>query len=164
MAQEHSMDVVSEFDLQELRNALDQAQREATNRYDLKDSNVEIELKEDKIIINVASEMQLQAVDGIILQKIINRGVSPKILKKKPHEQAGGMRIKQEIELIKCLDQENAKLISKIVRDKLPKVKANIQGSTVRLVSKSIDELQEARQVLLEDKSIEVPLQFNNFR
>lgn len=164
MASEHSMDVVSEFEFQELRNALDQARREATTRYDLKDSHVEIELQDDKIVLNVASDFQLQAVDGIILQKMINRGVSPKILKRKPHEPAANMRVRQEIELIKTLDQETAKKISKIVRDKLPKVKANIQGSTVRLVSKSIDDLQEARQTLMDDKSIDVPLQFNNYR
>lgn len=164
MASEHSMDVVSEFDFQELRNAIDQAKREATTRYDLKDSNIEIDLQEDKIVLNTASDFQIQAVDGIILQKMINRGVSPKILKRKKAEPAANMRLRQEIELIKSLDQENAKKISKIVRDQLPKIKASIQGSTVRLVSKSIDELQEARTVLLEDKTIEVPLQFTNYR
>lgn len=164
MAQEHSMDVVSEFDFQELRNAIDQARREATTRYDLKDSKVEIDLQDDKIVINAESEYQIQAVDGIILQKMINRGVSPKIFKRKKAEAVGGMRMQQEVELIKALDQENAKKISKIVRDSLPKVKANIQGSTVRLVSKSIDDLQEAQKVLMEDKTFEVPLQFTNYR
>ncbi len=164
MAQEHSMDVVSEFDLQELRNAVDQARREVSTRYDLKDSNIEIELSADKLVFNADSEYQLQAVDGIVLQKIINRGVSPKVLKRNKAEPVGGMRWKQEIDLIKSLDQESAKLISKIVRDSLPKVKANIQGSTVRLVSKSIDDLQEARTVLSADKSIEVPLQYTNYR
>jgi len=158
------MDVVSEFDFQELRNAVDQARREATTRYDLKDANIEIDLQDDKIVIDAASEFQTQAVDGIVLQKAINRGVSPKIFKRKKAEAAGGMRFKQEVELVKSLDQENAKKISKIVRDNFPKVKANIQGSTVRLVAKSIDDLQAARKALLEDKSIEVPIQFTNYR
>lgn len=164
MAKEHSMDVVSEFDFQELRNAIDQAKRECTTRYDLKDSNIEIELTDDKITLNVASVNQLSAVEGIVIQKMINRKISPKILDKKPHEEAGGMRIRQEIELRKALDQENAKKVSKLVRDDFSKVKASIQGSTVRLTSKSIDDLQAARKALLEDKSITVPLQFTNYR
>ncbi len=164
MASEHSMDIGINFDLQELRNAIDQAKKETVNRYDLKDSNIVIELNDDNIKLNAASDMQIEAVFGIIVKKMVGRGLSPKILDRQKIEEAGGMRVRQELKLIKALDQENAKKISKIVRDNFPKSKPVIQGETVRIVSKSIDELQEIMTKLKADESIKVPLNFTNYR
>lgn len=164
MASEHSMDIGINFDLQELRNAIDQAKKETVNRYDLKDSNIVIELNDDNIKINAASDMQIEAVYGIIVKKMVGRNLSPKILDRQKIEEAGGMRVRQELKLIKALDQENAKKISKIVRDNFPKSKPVIQGETVRIVSKSIDELQEIMTKLKADESIKVPLNFTNYR
>lgn len=164
MAADHSMDIVVRFDLQELRNAVDQCRRDASTRYDLKDAKIEIELNADDIKFNAETENQLEAVFNILIEKITRRGLSYKILDRKPPEQAGGMRMRQEIKLIKALDQENAKMISKFTRDHFPKAKANIQGDTVRIVSKSIDELQQIMAAIKAEKTIDLPLEFTNYR
>lgn len=165
MASEHSMDVVVKFDFQELRNAVDQCRRDTSTRYDLKDAKIEIELNDDDIKLNAVSENQLEAVFNLLIEKITRRGLSYRIFDRKPAEQAGGMRMRQEIKLIKALDQENAKIISKFVRDHFPKAKANIQGDTVRIVSKSIDELQQIIAALKsEEAGINLPLEFTNYR
>lgn len=158
------MDIVVKFDFQEMRNAIDQAKKEILNRYDLKDSKIEIELAEDAIKINSETENQMDAIYTVILKKMIGRNLSPKILEKGKIEPAGGMRFRQEIKLIKVLDQENAKKITKIIRDRLPKIKTSIQGETVRTTSKSIDELQEVIKLLEADESLKVPLSFTNYR
>lgn len=164
MSSEHSMDVVVNFDFQELRNAVDQTKKEAINRYDLKDAKIEIELNDDDVKVIANSEYQLEAVFGILVKKTVGRNLSPKILDRQKAEEAGGMRYKQQIKLIKALDQETAKEISKKIRDKFPKVKPSIQGDTVRVTSKSIDELQEVMQMLKMDATIKVPLSFTNYR
>lgn len=164
MASEHSMDIVVDFDFQELRNAIDQVKREAITRYDLKDANIEIELTDDIIKVNAASDNQLETVYGMIVQKAVSRKLSPKIIVRGKIEQASGMRVREEMKLIKALDQENAKELSKIIRDNFPKSKANIQGETLRVVSKSIDELQEIMTHLKKLENIKVPLNFTNYR
>lgn len=163
MASEHSMDIVVDFDFQELKNAVDQAKREAVNRFDLKDANIEIDLTDEAINIKAPSEIQANSVKDIISKKIIGRNLSPKIIKFKKLEEIGGMRVKLHIDLIKSLDQENAKNISKIIRDNFPKAKPNIQGDTVRVVSKSIDDLQAVRQHLI-NMDMDLPLNFTNYR
>jgi len=164
MASEHSMDIGVNFDFQELRNSVDQSKREALNRFDLKDSNVEIELSDESVKITAESDNQIEAVFGIIIKKMIGRSMSPKILDRQKIQEIGGMRVRQEIKLIKSLDKEATKDISKKIRDAFPKAKPLIQGETVRVVSKSIDELQEIMAMLREDEAIEVPLDFSNFR
>lgn len=158
------MDIGVSFDFQELRNAVDQAKREALNRFDLKDSNIEIELHDDDITIGAAGRVQIESVFDIIVKKMIGRNLSSKILDRQEIKEVGGMRVKQIIKLIKALDQEGAKLISKLIREKFAKAKPSIQGDTVRVVSKSIDELQEVMAALRVDESVKVPLSFTNFR
>jgi len=165
MGSTHSMDIVVQFDLQEMKNAIDQALREATNRYDLKDSNVQIELKEDSVVwLEAVNDMHVQALYDILLKKMVGRGLSHKNLDKKEIQDAAGMRRKQEVKLVKVLDQENAKLVSKLIRDKFPKAKPIIQGDTIRVTSSSIDELQGAMMALKSDPAITVPLEFTNYR
>ncbi len=164
MAKDHSMDVSVSFDFQEMRNAIDQAQRDAKTRYDLKDSNIEIELTEDSVKVNAQSDHQIESVYGIIVQKMISRHLSPKILDRQKMEEAGGMRMRQEMKLVKALDQENAKKISKLVRENFEKCKPVIQGDTIRISSKSIDDLQAISKFLQEDESIVVPLSFGNYK
>lgn len=164
MAGENSMDIVVKFDFQELRNAVDQCKRDAGTRYDLKDANVEIELNDDNIKLAANSENQLDAVFDILVEKMTRRGVSYKILQRKPAEQAGGMRTKQEITLMKALSSEQAKDISKRVRDAFPKSKPTIQGDTVRVFSKSIDDLQAIISFLAKDEKLNLPLEFTNYR
>lgn len=164
MAKSHSMDISIKFDFQELKNAVEQAKKEASNRYDLKDAGVEIELDEKAIKLGTKNDLQIESVYGILVQKMVARGVSAKILDRQKVEEAGGMRVRQTMNLITALDQENAKKISKIIRENFPKAKPNIQGETIRVVSPSIDELQSIQRQLLSDESIKVPLNFGNYK
>ncbi|PKL36368.1 YajQ family cyclic di-GMP-binding protein [Candidatus Peregrinibacteria bacterium HGW-Peregrinibacteria-1] len=164
MASDHSMDIVVRFDFQELRNAVDQGKREITNRFDLKDHNIEIDLSEEEIKITAPSNIQITSAYDILLKKVIARQLSPLILDPQEIKEIGGMRVRQEIKLIKSLDQENAKKITKIIKENLPKVSTNIQGDTVRASSKSIDDLQAARTLLANEPSIKMPLEFTNYR
>ena len=163
MADTYSFDVVSDFDRQELVNTIDQLRRDVSQRYDLKDSNTEIELAETAIVITTASDMTLTAVVDVLRQKATKRNLSLKIFDEQTPETVGGNRIKQEIKLRKGLSQEIAKKLSKTVRDELKKVTVSIQGESLRVTGKNKDDLQSAIQ-LLKEQDIEVPLQFQNYR
>lgn len=164
MASEHSMDISVDFDFQEMRNAIDQAKRDATNRYDLKDAGIEIELGDEEVKVTAQSDYQIEAVFGIIVQKMIGRSLSAKILDRQKIEEIGGMRVRQEMKLRKVLDQEGAKKISKMIRDEFPKCKASIQGETVRVSGKSINDLQLIQAMLNKDEQLDLPLSFGNYR
>ena len=164
MASDASMDIVCDFDTHELTNAVDQARKEILVRYDLKDLKVEIDVSDEKITITAQSEMALETVWGIVLQKIINRKLSPQILKKGELMKMGGSNVRIEIKLVKVLDQEIAKIVSNLIREKCPKTKPSIQGETVRVTSKSRDELQGVIAILKTEKSVPLPLKFTNYR
>ncbi|KPQ35578.1 MAG: YajQ protein [Phormidesmis priestleyi Ana] len=163
MASTYSFDVVSDFDRQELVNTLDQARREVKSRYDLKDTNTEIDLKEDSIVINTDSDMTLNAVHVLIQTKAAKRNLSLKIFDFGEIESASGSRIRQEIKLKKGIEKEEAKQISKLIKDNLKKVQASIQGDSVRISAKDKDHLQEAI-ALIKEEDWPVALQFTNYR
>ncbi len=166
MAKDASFDIVSEFDKQELLNAVDQVKRELNTRFDLKDSNSDIEIIEDKSI-NIATndEMKLKNIFDILQSKLIKRNLSLKILDPQKIENALGGNVKQEIKLKKGLTTELAKKIVSIIKDTKLKVQASIQGDSVRVTGKSRDDLQEVIKVLKsKEDSIDAPLQFNNYR
>jgi len=158
------MDIVSQFDLQEVRNAFEQTKKEIAVRYDLKDLHIELELSDEQVTITAPSDMSLETAWGILLQKMINRKLSPKVLKKGELEKVGGNQVRYTVKLIKVLDQETAKHISKLIRDNFPKAKPSIQGETVRVSSKSRDELQAIISYLRANKDLPLPLDFNNYR
>jgi uncharacterized protein YajQ (UPF0234 family) len=164
MASDHSMDISVNFDFQELKNAVDQAKREATNRFDLKDAGIELNLTEESLKITAKADIQIESVFTILSKKLMGRNLSSKILDRKDIEEIGGMRVRQEMTLVKVLDKENAKLISKKIKENFDKVKANIQGETIRVISKSINDLQAVQQMLNNDESIDVPLSFANYK
>ena len=165
MPASYSFDVVSDFDHQELVNAIDQTQRDVSQRYDLKDSNTEIQLEETQIVVLTASDMTLKAVVDILLQKATKRKLSLKIFDFQDPERASGNKLKQNIILKKGLEQDKAKKLSKSIRDKLKKVTVSIQGDSLRITGKSKDDLQQAIEVLrTKEDELEVPLQFENFR
>ena len=163
MADTYSFDVVSDFDRQELVNALDQVRRDVSTRYDLKDSNTEIDLEETSFTITTASDMTLQAVEDVLRQKATKRNLSLKIFDFQTPEAVGGNRIKQVVKLRKGLSQELAKKLSKTVRDQVKKVTVAIQGDSLRVTGKNKDDLQQVIQ-LLKQEDLEVPLQFENYR
>ncbi|MCT7952325.1 YajQ family cyclic di-GMP-binding protein [Ancylothrix sp. C2] len=163
MASTYSFDIVSDFDRQELVNAVDQTVREVSSRYDLKDTKTTVELGDTAITINTASEMTLDAVASILQQKAVKRNLSLKIFDYGKIEQASGNRVRQEITLKKGIAQDIAKQISKLIRDEFKKVQASIQGDAVRVTAKDKDELQLVIQ-RLKQEDLPVALQFTNYR
>lgn len=163
MASTSSFDIVSKFDRQELRNALDQANREIRTRYDLKDTKTEIEEGDDQFTITTESEYSLTAVKDIIESKLIGRKLSLKILDYQDEEEASGARMRQVVKLKEGLNDEIAKKISKEIRDNFKKAKPQIQGDSVRVQAKSRDELQEVIE-MLKSGDWPVALQFVNYR
>ncbi|MGQ9867219.1 MAG: YajQ family cyclic di-GMP-binding protein [Pseudanabaenaceae cyanobacterium] len=163
MAATYSFDVVSDFDRQELVNALDQTRREIASRYDLKNTQTEVELQDEAIVLKTDSEMTLGAVVDVLHAKAIKRNLSLKIFDAQPVETIGGNRVSQTLKLQRGLSSELAKKISKALRDNCPKVQPSIQGDAVRVAGKSKDDLQAAIQFL---KSQDWPaaLQFTNYR
>ncbi len=148
MADNHSFDVVSDFDRQELVNSIDQLRREVAQRYDLKDSNTEIDLEDSEIVITTASDMTLKAVDDVLLQKATKRNLSLKIFDFQSSESCSGNRVRQVIFLKRGLSHDLAKKLSKIVREKFKKVTVAIQGESLRVTSKNKDELQSTIALL----------------
>ncbi|MBD2550608.1 YajQ family cyclic di-GMP-binding protein [Microcystis elabens FACHB-917] len=163
MADSYSFDVVSDFDRQELVNAVDQVRREVGQRYDLKDAATEIEVEEASLTITTASDMTLDAVVDVLRQKATKRNLSLKIFDLQTPEPVGGNRVKQVIKLRKGLSQELAKKLSKLVRDQVKKVTVAIQGESLRVTGKNKDDLQQVI-ALLRAEDLEVPLQFENYR
>jgi uncharacterized protein YajQ (UPF0234 family) len=164
---EFSFDVVSEFDRQEVVNAIDQAQREIKTRYDLKDSGSTIELEGDTIALHSASEMTLEAVRGVLLSKAVRRGLSTKVFDFGKVEDASKGTVRQTVKLRKGLSQDLSREITKLVRDRLPKLKTQIQGDAVRVTGKNKDDLQAAiREIRAQEQERDwpIPLQFTNYR
>ena len=159
-----SMDIMCDFDVHELTNAVDQARREITTRYDLKSLGIEIKQSDDELTITAPSELALNSTWDILLQKFINRNLSPKILDKGEMEKLGGADVRYTIGLKKVLDSDTAKKVAQMIRDNFKKAKSSIQGQTVRVSSKSRDELQAVQVFLKKDQSLELPLKFGNYR
>lgn len=163
MAGDVSFDVVSDFDEQELRNALDQVRREVGQRFDFKGVTVELTQAKDELILLTDDEHRAAAIKDLIESKAIRRNLSLKIFDWGKVEPAGGNKVRQQIKLRKGLGEDVAKRISKLIRDEFPKAKAQIQGDAVRISGKSKDELQRVMSRLRElDET--VPLQFQNYR
>ena len=163
MAGESSFDVVSEFDRQELVNAIDQAEREMRTRYDLKDTKSEIRLEKDSIVLHAPAEITLNSVRDLLESKMVRRGLSLKILKLGDVEPAAGGTVRQVAALQQGIAQDLARDISKLIRDTHPKVKVQIQGEALRVSAKSRDELQGVIATL-KARDYAVPLQFTNYR
>ncbi|HXH86504.1 MAG TPA: YajQ family cyclic di-GMP-binding protein [Nitrospira sp.] len=165
MADQFSFDVVSEVNMQELKNALDQATKEVKQRFDFKDSKTDITLKEKEKELVVVSDddYKLNAVQEIIKAKCVKRGVSLKAFEYGAVEPALGGTVRQTAKIQSGLASEKAKEVTKTVKESKLKVQAQIQGEQVRVLSKSKDELQ-ATMALLKGKDFGIDLQFTNYR
>ncbi len=163
MASLFSFDIVSSYDEQELKNALDQARRDVQTRYDLKDTKTEIDHSGAEITITTQSEYSLQAVRDIIETKLVRRNLSLKILDYQPEEDASGGRQRQLIKLKQGIPEDLAKKISKKIRDEFKKVTPQIQGDALRVQAKSKDDLQAVMSAL-KAEDYPVALQFTNYR
>jgi len=163
MAGDVSFDVVSDFDEQELRNALDQVRREVGTRFDFKGVTVELDQSKDELTLVTDDEHRAAAIKDLVESKAIRRNLSLKIFDWGKVEEAGGNKVRQRIGLRRGLPEDVAKRITKLVRDDFPKNKASIQGDAVRISGKSKDDLQRIMTRLRElDET--VPLQFENYR
>ncbi len=166
MAKDCSFDIVSEFDRQELVNAVDQVKRDVSSRFDLKDSNSSVELEADKTItITTNDDMKLRNIVDILQTKLVKRNLSTRILDAQPVENALGGQVRQVFKLKKGLTQELAKKIVSDIKDSKKKVQASIQGDQVRVSGKDKDVLQEIIQLLRSnEEKYDYPLQFTNYR
>ncbi len=163
MASSFSFDIVSDFDQQELRNAVDQALREITTRYDLKDSKTEIDQEKDQLVISTSDEFTLKSVTDILDTRVLRRGLSLKILDYQTVQDASGGRVRQAVKLRRGIPEPLAKQLVKDIRAEHKKVTPQIQGDAIRVTSKNKDELQEVIQSL-KSAEVDVALQFVNYR
>ena len=159
-----SFDVVSEVDRQELRNAVDQAQREMANRFDFKNTNSSIEQNELVITIRTISEEKARAVRTLLEEKFVKRGMSLKGIDWGKFEQASGDTVRQVVTIKVGIGSDKAREINKLIKEKGPKgVSSQTQGEQIRVTGKKRDDLQ-AVIALLKGEDLGVPLQFENFR
>src|SRR5712691_7342859 len=163
MPGDNSFDVVSQFDRQELVNAIDQTMREVNTRYDLKGTGSEVRLEKATVELASASEFTLTAVRDLLIQRVARRNLSPKIFDFGKVEPAARGTVRQTAKLRQGIEQDLAREISKLIRDRVPKVRPQIQGDAVRVTGKNKDDLQTAIK-LLRDQDYAVPLQFVNYR
>jgi uncharacterized protein YajQ (UPF0234 family) len=163
MAGDQSFDVVSEFDVQELRNALDQVRREVAQRYDFKGATVQLEQGADELTLLTDDDFRASAIKDLIESKAVRRNLSLKIFDWGKVEEAGGNKVRQRIGLRKGLPDDLARKLTKLIRDEYPKVKSQIQGDAIRVSGKSRDDLQRVIIRLRELDEV-VPLQFQNYR
>ena len=163
MAGEISFDVVSDFDEQELRNALDQVRREVQQRYDFKGAHVDLAQEKERIVLVTDSDMRARAIRDLIESKAVRRNLSLKIFEWGEVLPSGGNKVRQEITLRRGLPDDLARKLVKMIRDEFPKVQPRIQGDAIRVAGKSRDELQKVI-VRLRELDEAVPLQFENYR
>ncbi len=163
MSSESSFDIVSKMDMQELNNAIQQAEKEIANRFDFKGTKTSFALEKDELVIVSDDDYKLQAVIDVLQSKMIKRGVPIRNLDYGKVEPASGATVRQRIKLKQGIGQEDAKKINILIRDSKLKVKSQIQGDQLRITGKSKDDLQSVIQ-LLRGADLAVDLQFVNYR
>ncbi|WP_096024613.1 YajQ family cyclic di-GMP-binding protein [Campylobacter lanienae] len=165
MADIHSFDISASVDMMEVKNALEIAKKEVANRFDFKGLKAEIELNEkDKTIILISSsDSKIDALKDIVISKLIKRDIPPVALSQKSIENASGGNVKSILKLNDTLDSDNAKKITKAIKDTKIKVNASIRGDEIRVESKSIDDLQSVIK-LVKGLNLELPLSFKNLK
>lgn len=161
-----SFDIVSDYDKAEMNNVFDQTKKELGSRYDLKGASANLEwLNSDKtgLIITGDNDYHIQAITDIVRKKLAARGQSQKVLDISKEPVSSNLKITQEISFKSGLKGDDVKKITKLIRDKFPKIKSQIQGEEIRLTSPKKDELQAVMQ-LLRSQDFDFPLSFTNFR
>ncbi len=163
MAKDASFDIVSEFDMQEMDNAINQTKKEIITRYDFKGSKAEVNLTKETITLTAENDSKINAMMDILQSKAIKRGLSLKIFDYGKIETTAGSMVKQVITLKQGLNQDIAKRIIKEIKESKLRVQSQIQGEVVRVTAKNIDDLQTVI-TLLKEKDLDIPLQFINYR
>ena len=162
---ENTFDIVSKIDLQEVSNAIQQAMKEITTRFDLKDSksSIALEAKDNAIVLHSADEYKLKAINDILQAKLVKRGISLKGLTYGPVESALGATAKQKITMQQGIPIEKAKAIVQLIKNSKKKVQGSIQGDLVRVSGKDRDSLQEVI-AMLRQQDFGIDMQFTNYR
>lgn len=163
MAQDFSFDIVSKTDMQEVANAVQQAQKEMAQRFDFKGSKSTIELAADELTLVSDDEGKLRSVKDIVETRLVKRGVSLKALDYGKLEDAALGTVRQKVKIVQGIESEKAKAIVKAIKDAKVKVQASIQSDQVRVSGRSKDDLQKA-MALVKEKDFGIPLQFTNYR
>ncbi|WP_127568522.1 YajQ family cyclic di-GMP-binding protein [Paenibacillus xylaniclasticus] len=163
MSNENAFDIVSKVDMQELNNAITQAEKELATRFDFRGSKSSIALEKEELVVASDDDFKLQALIDILLAKMVKRGVPIKNLEYGKIEPAAGSTVRQRIKLKTGIDQDVAKKINILIRDSKLKVKSQIQGDQIRVTGKSKDDLQ-AVIAMLRGADLPLELQFTNFR
>jgi uncharacterized protein YajQ (UPF0234 family) len=158
-----SFDVVSEANTVEVKNAVDQSNKEISTRFDFKGSDARVEQKERELTAYADSEFQLNQVRDVLTGKMVKRNVDVRFLDMGKIEKIGGDKVKQVIKVKNGIESDDAKKIVRIIKDSKMKVQASIQGDAVRVTGAKRDDLQSA-MALLRKEVTELPLEFNNFR
>ena len=158
-----SFDTVSEANMVEVKNAIDQANKDISNRFDFKGSDARIEQKDRELTAFADAEFQLEQLREVMLTKLSKRGVDVRFLDNGKIEKIGGDKIKQVIKIKNGIETEDAKKIVRVIKDSKLKVQASIQGDAVRVTGAKRDDLQAAMAMLKKDIK-DLPLEFNNFR
>jgi len=158
-----SFDVVSEADMIEVKNAVEQSNKEITTRFDFKGSSAKVEQKEAELTAYADSDFQLSQVRDVLINKMSKRKVDVRFLDEGKVEKIGGDKVKQVIKVKNGIETEDAKKITRVIKDSKLKVQASIQGESVRVTGAKRDDLQAAMAMLRKDVP-DMPLEFNNFR
>lgn len=158
-----SFDVVCEADMVEMRNAIDQANKEISNRFDFKGSDARVEQNDNELTIFADDDFKLEQVNDVLLNKCAKRSVDVRFLDHGEVQKVGGDKVKQVVKLRNGIATDSAKRIVKMLKDSKKKVQASIQGDSVRVTGKKRDDLQDAI-ALLKDQVKDLPLDFDNFR
>ncbi len=161
-----SFDIVSEYDKAEMNNVFDQAQREIASRYDFKGTPAELDWMDDKKGLKITGngEWQIDAILDIVRKKLAARSMSQKVLDTSHTVVESNLKATKEVPFVAGLDQDKAKVLTKLIRDDYPKVKSQIQGDTVRVMSASKDDLQSVMQLIRGRDELEFPVSFTNYR
>jgi uncharacterized protein YajQ (UPF0234 family) len=163
MAKEHSFDIVYKIDEQELANAINQTLKEATTRYDLKGSPIELEKQKDEIHLAASDEMKIKALIDIFQSKLVKRGINLKAIKFGELEKNISGKVKCIAKIQNGLSQEQCKKINKLIKDSQIKVQTRVQGDSIRVISKSIDDLQAVIKYLRE-QDLDFAISFDNYK
>lgn len=165
MAKDASFDVVSEYELVDVLNAVDQVKRELMTRYDFQGTGASIEFDKEQQVLKLAanSELKVRVIADVVESKFVKRNLSLKFLDKSQELEEHGLEWRWTMPLIKGLDQDKAKALSKLIREKHPKVKPQVHGEAVRVVSASKDELQAVMQTV-RAAELDYPVSFTNYR
>ncbi len=166
MAKEHYFDISAKLDMMEMKNALEQAKKEVTTRFDFKGIMVELELNEKAKVLNISSssDSKIDALKDIVISKMIKRGLSPKSLDEVKTEGISGGNVKVVYRIVDSIDRDEAKKIVKTIKDAKLKVTPSIQGDEIRVSGKKIDDLQAVIALVKQMEDLKAPLVFGNFK